>query len=122
VRLLVDESLAARVATRLREAGHDAIHVGDLGLLGAEDEAVMSAAADQGRVVIAADTDFGALLALGHLRSPSVVVLRRSPHDPDAQAGLLAFALNQLEAALQEGAAVSLSSHEARIRRLPIGG
>lgn len=122
MKLLVDESLSIRVAARLRAAGHDAVHAGDLGLLGAEDDAVLSAAAAQGRVLVAADTDFTALLALGQLGAPSVVVLRRSSHDPDAQAGLLIAALAELDEPLQQGAAVSLSPFEARIRRLPIGG
>jgi predicted nuclease of predicted toxin-antitoxin system len=37
LKLLIDESLSARVATLLVVAGHDAIHLGELGLLGAPD-------------------------------------------------------------------------------------
>jgi len=36
VRFLVDESLSARVAALLRDTGHDAVHVGDRNLFGAE--------------------------------------------------------------------------------------
>ena len=44
------------------------MHVGDLGLLGTVDEAVMQAARESRRVLISADTDFGELLALGSYR------------------------------------------------------
>lgn len=121
MRLLVDESLSHDVARALAGAGHDAVHVGDLELLGAPDEAVMSAAADDDRVLISADTDFGELLALNRHPGPSVVILRRSPHRPTEQAQLLLGALPDLQDSLAEGAVVSLTPGAARIRRLPIG-
>jgi predicted nuclease of predicted toxin-antitoxin system len=52
MRFLVDESLSWRVAEGLAEAGHEAIHVGDLKLLGAADLRVMEAAASTDRVLI----------------------------------------------------------------------
>ena len=60
MKLLIDESLSARVAVLLVEVGHDAIHVGDLNLLGAPDTAVMDAARRDRRCVVSVDTDFGA--------------------------------------------------------------
>jgi predicted nuclease of predicted toxin-antitoxin system len=80
----------------------------------------MAAAVTDERLVVSADTDFGTLLALSRHRRPSVIVLRRAPHEPDAQAALLHVALVDLEGLLAEGAAVSLSPGRARIRRLPI--
>lgn len=120
MRLLVDESLSDSVAHTLAEAGHDAVHVGDLDLLGAADEAVMRVAADEARVLVSADTDFGELLALNRHPGPSVVILRRSPHRPTEQAQLLLEALPELEDSLAEGAVVSLTPGVARVRRLPI--
>jgi predicted nuclease of predicted toxin-antitoxin system len=61
VRFLIDESMSARVAELLVVAGHDAVYVGDLGLLGAPDTHVMVAARQSGRSVVSADTDFGEL-------------------------------------------------------------
>ena len=72
MKLLVDESLSARVARLLRAAGHDALHVGDLALLGAADEAVMEAAREGHRILVSADTDFGEFLAIGTHTEPSV--------------------------------------------------
>jgi predicted nuclease of predicted toxin-antitoxin system len=71
VRLLVDQNIAARVAELLRRAGHDAVHVSELGLQRGEDDEILSVALAQERVVISEDTDFGALLA-----RPAVARLR----------------------------------------------
>jgi predicted nuclease of predicted toxin-antitoxin system len=77
VRLLLDESLSARLVARLTEAGHDVVHVGDLDLLGASDDVVLAAAVEHRRILMTADTDFGALLAVSDASLPRVVLLRR---------------------------------------------
>jgi predicted nuclease of predicted toxin-antitoxin system len=64
VRLLIDANLSPRVASMLRAEGHDAVHVADIGLLKASDEAILTHAAASGQVIISADTDFGELLAV----------------------------------------------------------
>jgi predicted nuclease of predicted toxin-antitoxin system len=102
--LLVDESLSRRVARLLATAGHDAVHIGDLGLLGAADASVMDAAREAGRVLVSADTDFGELLALGSYAGPSVVLLRRSPHGAEAQMELLLAGLKVVADDLTNGA------------------
>jgi predicted nuclease of predicted toxin-antitoxin system len=121
VRFLVDESLSARVAAGLTQAGHDAIHLGDLQLLGARDDAVLAAAGGSGRVLLSADTDFGELLALGQHPGPSVVLFRRAPHRPERQVRLLLASLPDIRQSLVAGAVVVLTSDRARIRLLPIG-
>jgi len=122
VRLLFDANLSPEVARRLGEAGHDSAHVGDIGLLTAADPAILEAAADQDRVLITADADFGALLALGSLAAPSVVLLRSADHmRPAEQAAFLEANLPTLEEALSEGAIASLSRDRLRVRTLPIG-
>lgn len=122
MRLLVDANLSPEVARRLCAAGHDAIHVAEIGMLSASDPAIMTAAAEQGRVLVSADADFGALLALGSLAAPSVVLLRSADHlRPAEQAELLTANLGQIAAALAEGAIASLSEGHLRVRSLPIG-
>ncbi len=58
-------------------AGHNAVHVTDLGLRGTTDEALLAKAAHDDRVIVTADTDFGTLLALTGASEPSVILLRR---------------------------------------------
>lgn len=121
MRLLLDANLSPEVARRLREAGHDTVHVADVGLLRALDPEILRAAADQDRVLITADADFGALLALGSLATPSVVLLRSADHmRPGEQADLIAANLPAITDALGEGAIASLSRERLRVRALPI--
>jgi len=120
VRFLVEESLSARVAALLVRGSHDAVHVGDLGLLGAPDERVLAAAASAGRVLVSADTDFGELLALGRHPGPSIVIFRRSPHRPEQLATLLPGCLGEVEDNLLTGAVVIIHPDRVRVRWLPI--
>jgi len=120
VRFLVDESLSARVAHLLSEAGHDTVHVSEIGLLGAQDSAVMRAAADADRVLLSADTDFGELLALGRHPGPSVILYRRGPRQAEAQLRVLQDALPTVSDSLAVGAVVILAGDHVRVRMLPI--
>lgn len=119
MKFLVDECLRALVAELLNEAGHDAVHVGDVGLLGKPDLEVMGFAATQVRVVVSADTDFGELLALGHVSTPSVILLRRN-HDPRDQAMTILSVLDDVSDDLDRGAVVVIVGDRVRVRSLPI--
>jgi predicted nuclease of predicted toxin-antitoxin system len=119
VKLLLDANLSPEVGRRLKEAGHDAIHVADIGLLTATDPVILRAAAKE--VLLTADSDFGALLALGSLASPSVLLLRSADHlRPAEQAELIAINLPSISAELARGAIASLTRDRLRVRELPI--
>lgn len=68
----------------------------------------MEAAAEADRILVTADSDFAAMLALGGARSPSVVLLRSADHmRPPEQAALLAATLPVVGEDLERGAIVS---------------
>jgi predicted nuclease of predicted toxin-antitoxin system len=121
VRLLVDQNLAGRVAEFLREAGHDAVHVRDLGMQRAEDDEILRVALDEERVIVSEDTDFGALLARSGAAAPSFVLLRGAdPLTAEARAALIAAALPQIASDLEAGCIAVLTRYRVRIRLLPI--
>ena len=118
---LVDNALSPLLAKGLRAAGLDAVHVRDLGLQAAGDEALFELAAREDRILLSEDTDFGTLLALRESAKPSVILFR---HMPDRSAtsltSILLTNLDAVEADLTTGAIVVFEANRIRVRRLPI--
>jgi len=121
MRFLVDASLSPAVAVLLTEAGHDAVHVRDALGLKAPDVEILEHAAADGRVIVAADTDFGELLARRGVNRPSLVLFRRrTGRRPANQAALLLEHLPDVRPQLEHGAVVVIEEGRIRVRRLPI--
>lgn len=119
MRWLVDNALSPELADLLAAAGHDAVHVRAVNLHRAEDSAVLKAAADEKRVLISADTDFGGLLTLGLAKGPSVVLFRHgAPRRSSEQAALLLANLETVAVDLVTGAIVVIQKDRLRVRRL----
>jgi predicted nuclease of predicted toxin-antitoxin system len=87
----------------------------------AGDTELIEFAAEKGFILVSADTDFGTLLAATGARAPSVVLIRRTvDRRADRLLALLLENLQQVDAALQEGAVVVLEDARVRVRRLPL--
>ena len=122
MRFLVDANLSPRVAVRLRLEGHDVEHVGDVGLLEAEDGPILAHAASTAQVIVSADSDFATLLAVTGRSEPSLVLLRSADRlTPDQQADLIVANIGHVAADLQSGAVVTIGRGHLRVRPLPMG-
>ena len=121
MRFLVDASMSPVVVQALRTAGHDAVHLGEVLRLNAPDADILEQAAGEHRVVVAADTDFGELLAASEAAEPSVVPFQRQTgRRPAEQAVLLLANLPSVELELQGGAVVVVEERRVRVRPFPM--
>jgi predicted nuclease of predicted toxin-antitoxin system len=121
LRFLLDEGLSPRLVDLLASSGHDVVHVRGVGLTSASDPVFLGRAAEDERVLVTLDTDFGALVAHSHAVIPSIVLFRGNvTRRTDSQASLLLANLDAVADDLQAGAIVVIGDGRLRVRRLPI--
>ena len=106
----------------MRGAGHDAIHLADLGMLEATDSDVLLRALVENCVVVSADTDFAMLLATRRETRPSLILFRHPVRSPDKQVRQILGHLADIERPLAQGSIVAVEESRVRIRSLPISG
>ena len=120
MKFLVDQAISWQVVQELASAGHEAVHVRDLGLESTGDGTILERARTDQCIVVTQDTDFGTLLATAGCDGPFVLLLRMRDGRPKAQAQALLVSLETIEADLMKGAIVVISDDAIRVRRLPI--
>jgi predicted nuclease of predicted toxin-antitoxin system len=122
MRLLLDENVSYRVAGHLKAAGHEAIHVSEIGLTSTDDAVILTRARDEDRVLVTADHDFVQMLFASGDTRPSVILIRdvESLQSAELAALLLdAFAAGLAEL-LPDGVIASLAPDRVRVRPLPL--
>ena len=123
MKLLIDNALSPRVAGGLLAGGYQAVHVGQLSMANASDEAIFQWCLVNDYVIVSSDTDFGTLLAQRQAERPSVLLLRRiSQRRPEAQIELLLANLPAIIEPLEVGSIVVVEENRIRVRPLPIHG
>jgi predicted nuclease of predicted toxin-antitoxin system len=114
LRFLIDESTGRRLSEMMNEAGFDTVFVGDI-MPGVDDEAILSAAEKEKRILITDDKDFGELVFRLNRPSIGVVLLRTSYSNPEKRLRLL---LNLTKSHNLEHNFVTLSDDKIRIRKI----
>ena len=121
MKFLIDNALPPTLASLLRKAGHNAVHLRDYGLHAAEDPVIVERARLEDRVLVSAYTDFATLLAVMRQAKPSFILFR--------EAGLIRArdyvvrvldSLPLLESELEAGCVVVFRHGRIRVRNLTI--
>jgi len=92
VRFLADECCDALLVDGLRQDAHDVLYVKEAAP-GAADATVLQMAADQQRVLLTEDKDFGELVVRLKLPAYGIVLLRMNPADSSAKLARLRYLL-----------------------------
>jgi predicted nuclease of predicted toxin-antitoxin system len=75
MRFLLDMNLPLEMAEWLQAEGHDVVHVREIGLAQSSDRNVFTRAAEDARIVVTFNLDFGEIAGLIGATSPGVVLL-----------------------------------------------
>jgi len=120
MRFLADMGISPRTVAFLQHLGHEAVHLHAQGLDCMEDSAILDKAREEGRILLTHDLDFGALMAASGARLPSVVIFRLRNMRPDRVNRYLESIISQRKELLEQGAIISVTEGQIRVRVLPI--
>jgi predicted nuclease of predicted toxin-antitoxin system len=120
MRFLADMGISPVTVSFLGGLGHDAMHLHDEGLDVLEDPDIFAKARDEDRVLLTHDLGFGELVAASGARLPSVVVFRLRNMRPDRVNHYLRGIISDHQEVLEQGAILSVTEGQIRVRLLPI--
>jgi predicted nuclease of predicted toxin-antitoxin system len=104
----------------LHEAGEEAVHLCEQGLLQMPDDQILMKAREEDGVILTFDLDFGELLAAAGGAVPSVILFRTHHQTPAAVTPRLFQVLDVCREALKKGAIIIAEDASFRVRYLPI--
>ena len=119
MRVKLDENVPVSVLDPLSEAGADVDTVGDEGLVGADDAAVLATASREGRVVMTMDRGFGDVRAYPPGSHGGIVVLRRDQQTPRRVSKAVKQLVATVELAALAGCVSVWRDGDLRVRRPP---
>ena len=120
MKLLIDNNLSPRLSLLLKQQGHDAKHVGENGMFNASDIEIFRLAFNEERLIVTADTDFSFILSQWNQNSPSLILLRYFPYNPEIQSLTISRILSSYQQEIIFGSIIIVESDRIRIRALPI--
>lgn len=119
MRFKLDENLPLDLAESLSNRGHDMDTVADEGLAGADDEAVLAAAAHEQRMIITLDRGFGDIRLHPPGSHAGVIVLRPISQDPESLGWLVERLVMDHDLNDFERCVVVVEPERVRVRRRP---
>lgn len=122
IRLVLDQGVPRDAAAMLRDLGYECIHVGEIGMWNAADDAILAYASGKHATIVTLDADFHAILAVSGASQPSVIRFRVQGLRARETAGLVQRVLAVFADDLHRGALITVKTRKTTSHRLPIGG
>jgi|HubBroStandDraft_6_1064221.scaffolds.fasta_scaffold38952_3 predicted nuclease of predicted toxin-antitoxin system len=119
MRFLLDMNLPPAIAARLQAEGHDAIHGLNAGYGELSDYELFERAANDARIVVTFDLDFGEIGSAASRPTLGVVLLRLRSARQSSLWDRLRVAIAEAGEAMEAGALVVVEDARIRIRRMP---
>lgn len=120
MKFLLDMGISPKMAAFLNELGHEATHLYHAGLNELPDSDILDKARQEQCILLTHDLDFGELVAASGARLPSVLIFRLRNMHPERVNHYLRGIIVQHQEALAQGAVMSVTEGQVRVRLLPI--
>jgi predicted nuclease of predicted toxin-antitoxin system len=120
VKIVIDMNLSPEWVSVFKIAGYQAVHWSSVGDIKAKDSTIMAWAVNNNYMVFTHDLDFGTLLAISEVDTPSVIQVRTQDILPSKLGKTVLDVLKQFQSELETGALVTINEARAKVRILPI--
>ena len=119
MQMLADQDVWQKTVDVLRNAGHDVVTARALGLASADDRTLLDRAAEEGRILLTRDKDFGTLVFLEEHRTRGVIFLRITPSSLREAHATFADLVEAVGEEVLERSFCVVEPGRYRVRRLP---
>lgn len=105
----------------LHTLGHEASHLHEHGLDRMSDSDILAKARMEGSILLTSDLGFSELAFASQMELPSVIIFRLHPPMRSAKVNqYLHRIINEHKTELEQGAILSVTENQIRVRRLPL--
>ena len=120
MKFLADMGISPKTVDFLIALGFESIHLSALKLNKMLDSEILNKAKNEGFILLTHDLDFSELVAASKAKLPSVIIFRLRNMQPNDVNSTLKKVVTNHSSALKQGAIISVTDSQIRVRQLPI--
>ena len=120
MKFLADMGISPKTVDFLIALGFESIHLSALKLNKMLDSEILNKAKNEGSILLTHDLDFSELVAASKAKLPSVIIFRLRNMQPNNVNSTLKKIVTNHSSALKQGAIISVTDSQIRVRQLPI--
>ena len=120
MKFLADMGISPKTVDFLIALRFESIHLSALKLNKMLDSEILNKAKNEGFILLTHDLDFSELVAASKAKLPSVIIFRLRNMQPNNVNSTLKKIVTNHSSALKQGAIISVTDSQIRVRQLPI--